>query len=187
MGYVNATAVPERVFHDDQHVLDIIVSIKPGPLRFGQLQIVELSPTLEAQARKMWTLNAGDPFDYTTPRLPVAGKQFVGCFQLTGDGNPEFKPLTSGLCVTLDLPLNLTQSVPSPRLSAFHLNEGWSYSACAFFGGSHSSEVHRSRHREASHAYSDSQKSYSTVRRHSSEWEHCALESLPTGGQEEDH
>jgi outer membrane protein assembly factor BamA len=69
LGYLNAAAVPEGVFHDDQHILDIKLSIRTGPLfRFGQLQIAGLPPNLEAQARKIWSLNPGDPFDYDYPR-----------------------------------------------------------------------------------------------------------------------
>ncbi len=68
-GYLNAAAKPERVFHDEQHVLDVKLSVNLGPLsRFGQLQITGLAPDLEAQARKIWTLNPGDPFDYDYPR-----------------------------------------------------------------------------------------------------------------------
>ncbi|HEX5229903.1 MAG TPA: hypothetical protein VFW44_19460 [Bryobacteraceae bacterium] len=69
MGYLNAAAVPERIFHDDQHILDLKLSVRRGPLfRFGLLQIVGLPPNLEAQARKAWSLMPGDPFDYDYPR-----------------------------------------------------------------------------------------------------------------------
>jgi hypothetical protein len=55
-----------------------------GPLfKFGQLQIAGLTPTLEAQARKIWSLNPGDPFDYDYPKdfsqtffRAVDGRQF---------------------------------------------------------------------------------------------------------------
>jgi outer membrane protein assembly factor BamA len=69
LGYLNAAAVPERIFNDDQHILDVKISFRLGPLfRFGQLQISGLPPNLEAQARKIWSLNPGDPFDYDYPR-----------------------------------------------------------------------------------------------------------------------
>jgi outer membrane protein assembly factor BamA len=69
MGYLNASAKPERVFHDEQHVLDIKLPFSMGPFyRFGRLQITGLAPELEAQARKLWSLNPGDPFDYEYPR-----------------------------------------------------------------------------------------------------------------------
>ncbi len=69
LGYLHATAKPERVFHDEQHVLDVRLSINLGPFyKFGQLRITGLTPDLEAKARKMWGLNPGDPFDYDYTR-----------------------------------------------------------------------------------------------------------------------
>jgi outer membrane protein assembly factor BamA len=84
LGYMNAAAKPERIFHDEQYVLDIKLSITMGPrYKFGQLQIAGLSPDLEAKARKIWTLNPGDPFDYDYPKdfsqaffRVVDGRQF---------------------------------------------------------------------------------------------------------------
>lgn len=69
MGYLDARAVPERIFHDDLHVLDLKLSLRPGQLyRFGELQIAGLPPSLEAQARKIWSLQPGEPFDYDYPK-----------------------------------------------------------------------------------------------------------------------
>ena len=69
LGYLNATAIPERILHDDQRVLDLNLPFRLGPLyRFGQLQITGLEPNLEAQARKIWSLKEADPFDYDYPK-----------------------------------------------------------------------------------------------------------------------
>ncbi len=69
IGYLNAAASPQRILHDDTSVLDLKISVFLGPLfRFGQLQVAGLTPNLEAQARKIWTLKAGDPFDYDYPK-----------------------------------------------------------------------------------------------------------------------
>jgi outer membrane protein assembly factor BamA len=69
MGYLHAVARPERIIHDDQHVLDVKVSFALGAFyTFGQLQITGLPPDLEAQARKMWALTPGAVFDYDYPR-----------------------------------------------------------------------------------------------------------------------
>ncbi len=68
LGYLNASAKPERIFHDEQRVLDVRLSVSLGPLyRFGQLRITGLTPELEAEARKVWSLNPGDPFNYEYP------------------------------------------------------------------------------------------------------------------------
>jgi outer membrane protein assembly factor BamA len=68
VGYFEAVAKPERVFHDDTHVLDLKIGFAKGPLyRFGQLHINGLSPELDAKARKAWEKNPGDPYDYSYP------------------------------------------------------------------------------------------------------------------------
>lgn len=68
LGYRDATAVPERVYRDEQHILDLKVSVLKGPVHhFGQLQLTGLTPDLEAKARKMWKLQPGDPYDYAYP------------------------------------------------------------------------------------------------------------------------
>jgi outer membrane protein assembly factor BamA len=68
LGYFETRARPERVLHDDQRVLDVRITFYLGPLyRFGQLRITGLTPSLEAQARKVWRLQPGDPFDYAYP------------------------------------------------------------------------------------------------------------------------
>jgi outer membrane protein assembly factor BamA len=67
-GYFRAEAKPERILHDDRRVLDLRIPFSLGPLyRFGQLRITGLSPALEAQALKVWSLRPGDPFDYDYP------------------------------------------------------------------------------------------------------------------------
>ncbi len=69
MGYFHATAKPERIYHDDQHVLDVKVGFNLGHFyRFGQLWITGLAPDLEAKARKVWALTPGAVFDYDYPR-----------------------------------------------------------------------------------------------------------------------
>jgi outer membrane protein assembly factor BamA len=69
MGYLHAAARPERILHDDQHVLDVKIPFALGAFyTFGQLRITGLPPNLEAQARKMWALTPGAVFDYDYPR-----------------------------------------------------------------------------------------------------------------------
>jgi len=64
-GYFTASARPERIFHDEQLVLDLRIPFALGPLyRAGQLKIIGLTPELEAKARKLWKLQPGDPYDY---------------------------------------------------------------------------------------------------------------------------
>lgn len=64
-GYMAAKANPERIFHDDTHVLDLRIPFTLGPLyRFGKLTVTGLPPNWEARLRKEWKLQPGDPFDF---------------------------------------------------------------------------------------------------------------------------
>jgi outer membrane protein assembly factor BamA len=67
-GFFTASARPERVFHDEQRVLDLKISFSLGPLyRSGEVKIVGLTPEQEVKARKLWKLQPGDPYDYAYP------------------------------------------------------------------------------------------------------------------------
>jgi outer membrane protein assembly factor BamA len=67
-GYFNASARPERVFHDDQLLLNVKISFFLGPLyRSGELKIIGLTPDQETKARKAWKLQPGDPYDFLYP------------------------------------------------------------------------------------------------------------------------
>lgn len=64
-GFFEATAQPEKILHDGSNTLDLKVSFNRGPLfRFSELRIRGLTASQESQARKIWKLNPGDPFDY---------------------------------------------------------------------------------------------------------------------------
>jgi TonB family protein len=81
-GYLDAAAKPERVFDDQQHFLDLKISFDLGPLyHFGSLRIAGLPPALEKQARKLWKMQPGDPFDYGYPN------DFVKAFVQGVDAN----------------------------------------------------------------------------------------------------
>jgi hypothetical protein len=45
--------------------LDVRVAFRLGPLyRFGMLKFTGLDAASEARARKLWLMNAGDPYDF---------------------------------------------------------------------------------------------------------------------------
>jgi outer membrane protein assembly factor BamA len=67
-GYFMASARPERIFHDDQLLLDLKIPFSMGPMFYaGKLTIIGLMPEQEEKARKMWKLKLGDPYDYEYP------------------------------------------------------------------------------------------------------------------------
>ncbi len=82
-GYMSASARPERIFHDDQRVLDLKIPFNLGPLfRFGKLTLTGLKPSQEEEARKKWKLQPGDPFDFDY------GREFLADFVRTINGAP---------------------------------------------------------------------------------------------------
>jgi len=67
-GYLDASGRPERLLHDNERVIEVKVSFALGPLyHFGQLRLTGLTASQEAQARKLWKLQPGDPLDYAYP------------------------------------------------------------------------------------------------------------------------
>ena len=65
-GYMNASAVPERLLKDGPPAtLDVRIAYRLGPLyHFGVLKVSGLDSASEARARKLWRMNAGDPYDF---------------------------------------------------------------------------------------------------------------------------
>lgn len=68
-GYMEAVAVPERVFDDATQGLILKLSVRKGPLyHFGQVSFPGLSPDLADKARKSWAMVTGAPFDFQYDR-----------------------------------------------------------------------------------------------------------------------
>jgi len=68
LGYMTASAKPERILKDDQQILDLRISVVKGPMyRLGRVSFSGLTPDVEAQARKVWTMQPGAAYDYTYP------------------------------------------------------------------------------------------------------------------------
>ncbi len=90
-GYIEAAGIPQRLLHDDTHILDLRVSFTRGPMyHFGQLHLEGLLPMLEAQARSIWRMHPGDPLDYVYPN------EFLQAFLSTVDSR-QFNKFSSKL------------------------------------------------------------------------------------------
>ena len=67
-GHYDAAVIPERVFDDQRHVLNLNLTVKKGPLySLGTMTITGLSPDQQAKARGLWHARTGDPFDFEYP------------------------------------------------------------------------------------------------------------------------
>jgi outer membrane protein assembly factor BamA len=68
LGYMTASARPERIFKDGQQTLDLKILVEKGPLyRLGRVSFSGLAPQIETQARQVWTMQPGAAYDYSYP------------------------------------------------------------------------------------------------------------------------
>ena len=64
-GYNDAVIDPRRIFDDQQHILNLRLEVRKGPLyHFGTLTINGLPSNIEAKAREMWKKKPGDVYDF---------------------------------------------------------------------------------------------------------------------------
>lgn len=69
-GYLHAAVKQDRTVHDDQRVVDLLLTVEPGPqFMFGKLTVEGLDLIGEPAVRKMWGEREGKPFD---PEFPDA-------------------------------------------------------------------------------------------------------------------
>lgn len=62
-GYLRVEAPVERVIQETEHIVNLVVNIKPGPLyKMGKLTIVGLDILSEPVIRKMWQMQPGSPY-----------------------------------------------------------------------------------------------------------------------------
>lgn len=72
MGYLHAAVKQERTLHDDQHTVDLLLTLESGAqFQYGKLTIQGLDLIGEPAIRKMWGDRAGKPFD------PAAAEAFL--------------------------------------------------------------------------------------------------------------
>ena len=67
-GYLRIKARVDRDIHDQEHTVDLLVTIDPGPqYTFNKLEIVGLDLTSEPAIRKAWAIKQGKPFNPEYP------------------------------------------------------------------------------------------------------------------------
>ncbi len=68
-GYIGVKSTPERRLDDENHIVYVTVHVRPGPqFHFGRLDLNGLPPDVEQDARRLWQMRPGDPFDGDYPR-----------------------------------------------------------------------------------------------------------------------
>lgn len=89
-GYLNATARTDRTIHENNHTVDALITVTPGPqYHFGRLTIDGLDVLTEPQIRKAWSMNLGSPFHPDYPDQFLKNLRDEGIFENLGDTRAE--------------------------------------------------------------------------------------------------
>jgi outer membrane translocation and assembly module TamA len=89
-GYLNASSKTDRTIHEDNHTVDAVITVTPGPqYRFGRLTIEGLDLITEPQIRKVWSMNAGAPFRPEYPDQFLKDLREQGVFENLGETRAE--------------------------------------------------------------------------------------------------
>jgi outer membrane protein insertion porin family len=89
-GYLNATSKTDRTIHENNHTVDALITVTPGPqYHFGKLAIEGLDLLTEPQIRKAWILNPGAPFRPDYPDQFLKDLRNQGVFENLGETRAE--------------------------------------------------------------------------------------------------
>ena len=85
-GYLNAIAKTDRTIHENNHTVDALITVTPGPqYHFGKLTIEGLDMLTEPQIRKVWMMNPGSPFRPDYPDQFLKNLRDQGVFDNLGE------------------------------------------------------------------------------------------------------
>jgi outer membrane protein assembly factor BamA len=89
-GYLKVTQKMDRTVHENNHTVDALITINPGPrYRFGKLTIEGLDLLTEPQIRKAWVMNTGAPFRPDYPDQFLKDLRDQGVFENLGETRAE--------------------------------------------------------------------------------------------------
>jgi len=89
-GYLNASSKTDRAIHENNHTVDALITVTPGPqYHFGKLTIEGLDLITEPQIRKVWILNPGAPFRPDYPDQFLKDLREQGVFENLGETRAE--------------------------------------------------------------------------------------------------
>ncbi len=91
-GYLRVTGKVDRDIHDQEHTVDLAVTIDPGPqFAMGKLEISGLDIQSEPAIRKVWNLKPGEPFQSEYPESFLKDIRDQGVFENLGETHAETK------------------------------------------------------------------------------------------------
>jgi outer membrane protein insertion porin family len=89
-GYLNVTQKTEHTVHDNDHTVDAVITVTPGPqYHMGKLTIDGLDLLTEPQIRKAWAMQPGAPFRPGYPDQFLKDLREQGVFENLGDTRAE--------------------------------------------------------------------------------------------------
>lgn len=113
-GYLNVTQKTDRTVHDNNHSVDAMIIVTPGPqYHMGKLTIDGLDVLTEPQIRKVWILNAGAPFRPGYPDQFLKDLRDQGVFENLGETRAEKK--TNEKTRTVDVKLIFGAAKPAEK------------------------------------------------------------------------
>ncbi len=92
IGYLHAAVKQERTLHDDQHTVDLLLTLESGAqFQYGKLTIQGLDLIGEPAIRKMWGDRTGKPFDPAAPDAFLKEIREGGLFDNLGNTSSSTK------------------------------------------------------------------------------------------------
>lgn len=89
-GYLKATSRVDRNIDDKAHVVDLVITMDPGPqYRMGKLEIDGLDINSEPAIRKIWTVRTGAPYQPDYPDSFLNDVRAQGLFDNLGKTRAE--------------------------------------------------------------------------------------------------
>jgi outer membrane protein insertion porin family len=112
-GYLHAAVKTDREIHDDQHTVDLRMTLDPGPrFVYGKLAIEGLDIFGEPAIRKMWGDREGQPYDVEAPDAFLKDVHDQGLFDNLGKTSSKTKIDEAAHSVDVTLVFEGTKGAP---------------------------------------------------------------------------
>jgi outer membrane protein insertion porin family len=91
-GYMDAHLTTHRKIDDDKRLEDVFIAVEAGPqYHMGKLTLVGLDLEGEAEMKRIWTMQPGNPFNPDYPDLFLKSVREEGFFEHLGKTNADTK------------------------------------------------------------------------------------------------
>jgi outer membrane protein insertion porin family len=113
-GYLDVQVTPERTIDDARHTVSVAMRIDPGPrFTMGKLTVKGLDLDGEAEIRRIWTIQPGQPFNPDYPQIFLNSVRQQGLFDNLGDTKADVQ--RNDKDHTEDVTLTFTSDKPKKK------------------------------------------------------------------------